>query len=456
MSSAETMPYRITETVDLEQEEFQKKQGDVLDYKMVTLSLGGRDYGINIMKVKEIGKISRITYVPNTLPAVKGVYNLRGEIISIIDLRIMFNIPVEEKIAPQKTPREVKENLIILRLEEGILGVIVDSINKVVGVSSKTIQPPHPLFGDINIRYLSGIVESDERLYVILDVEEMFNQKDSPDTSSSLALPKKDQPTVTMEDDSETELTYGFIVESLSSLTQFFVTDVNREWVKNRVEIWKKKRSDAGQEVQLEEESDANDFLKGFFSSNTGVLWDESYRENFKSLLPVLSSGVVNAWNPGCSKGLETYSLATALKEKYPAKRIKIWAHDNNLLEISIAPTLVVHKDQIPPCYAPFLVETPAGHQFNSEIKDTIIFEYHDSTNENTLPPIDLILCRDLLSFLPPELQLGLAGEFDEHIRPGGLLILGENETLSSPLWQAVKAGNLRFFQNKSELQGGR
>ena len=61
MSTAEAMPYRITESADLQREDFQKEEINVADYKMVTFSLGGRDYGINIMKVKEISKASRFT-----------------------------------------------------------------------------------------------------------------------------------------------------------------------------------------------------------------------------------------------------------------------------------------------------------------------------------------------------------------------------------------------------------
>ena len=187
MSTAEAMPYRITESADLQREDFQKEEVNVFDYKMVTFSLGGRDYGINIMKVKEISKASRFTYVPNALPFVRGVYNLRGDIISIIDLRQMFNIPVTEK------PKDGTEQMIILRLEENILGVIVDSIDKVVGVSSKSIQPPHPLFGDINIKFISGIVENDERLYIILDVEGIFAQKDAIETQTTPVLQKESE-----------------------------------------------------------------------------------------------------------------------------------------------------------------------------------------------------------------------------------------------------------------------
>jgi purine-binding chemotaxis protein CheW len=80
--------------VDDETEDLRARQ--TIDFKMVTLSLGGKDYGIDIMRVKEIAKFSQFTYVPNTAPYVRGVYNLRGDIISIIDLRLMFNLPVEE------------------------------------------------------------------------------------------------------------------------------------------------------------------------------------------------------------------------------------------------------------------------------------------------------------------------------------------------------------------------
>src|SRR5574344_2163480 len=69
----------------------------VIDYKMVTFSLAGKDYAIDIMQVKEIAKAGRFTYVPNTSPFVLGVYNLRGEIIPIIDLRIFFNIPTKTR-----------------------------------------------------------------------------------------------------------------------------------------------------------------------------------------------------------------------------------------------------------------------------------------------------------------------------------------------------------------------
>ena len=104
-----------------------------------------------------------------------GVYNLRGEIIPILDLRIFFNIEVK-----QESNGKNLRNLLILSVEDQIFGLVVDKIDKVVGVQKSTIQPPHPLFGDINIKYISGVVENNKRLYVLLDVLRIFTNKDTP------------------------------------------------------------------------------------------------------------------------------------------------------------------------------------------------------------------------------------------------------------------------------------
>ncbi|MDE6068718.1 MAG: chemotaxis protein CheW, partial [Treponemataceae bacterium] len=125
----------------------------VADFRMVTFSLAGKDYAIDIMHVKEIAKASRFTYVPNTMPFVIGVYNLRGEIIPIIDLRKFFGIEV-----PPRTEDQL-ENMLIITVEEHVFGFVVDKIDRVVGVQESTIQPPQPIFGDTNIKFIYGSVK---------------------------------------------------------------------------------------------------------------------------------------------------------------------------------------------------------------------------------------------------------------------------------------------------------
>ena len=94
------MPAQTTEQqrVAVDSAESAKKV-DKVDFKMVTFSLAGKEYGIDIMSVKEIAKAGRFTYVPNAAPFVRGVYNLRGDIISVIDLRIFFHLPAERKLS---------------------------------------------------------------------------------------------------------------------------------------------------------------------------------------------------------------------------------------------------------------------------------------------------------------------------------------------------------------------
>jgi len=106
------------------------------------------------MNVKEIASAGRFTYVPNAAPFVRGVYNLRGDIISIIDLRTMFHLPAERK------DDDALESLLILRVDDHVFGVIVDNIDKVVGISRAGIQAPHPIYCDTNVKYTKAIHEN--------------------------------------------------------------------------------------------------------------------------------------------------------------------------------------------------------------------------------------------------------------------------------------------------------
>ncbi|MDR2370716.1 MAG: chemotaxis protein CheW, partial [Treponema sp.] len=103
----------------------QKERVDLVNFKMITFSLAGKDYGVDIMNVKEIAKADKFTYVPNAASFVRGVYNLRGDIIPVIDLRTFFHLPADRKADGQ-------ENMLILRIEDRVYGTIVDKIDKVV------------------------------------------------------------------------------------------------------------------------------------------------------------------------------------------------------------------------------------------------------------------------------------------------------------------------------------
>lgn len=454
---------------DDEQSQERKKQMNI-DFKMVTFSLSGKDYAIDIMNVKEIAKAGHFTYVPNTLPFVVGVYNLRGEIIPILDMRLFFNIPID-------TTRKVDlQNLLILRFEEQIFGIIVDKIDKVVGIQKSTIQPPHPLFGDINVKYISGVVEADKRLYILLDIgriflrhtsEEQAKQKDvdvvttnnsatkemSRNVTQPVNVPKNNVVTseVVVEEKKEVQKTfdneYKFILESLKNYKKFVSSPINENWTKHRFDEWLKERGETN--IQLKNSEDATTFLSSFWSTDTSVFWSEKYADAIYALLPDNAAKQIVVWNPGCAKGAETYSLACVLKKRYPDAKIRLYAQDVDLLNVSNAPSLKVSEDYANTWLSPYLSKTANGSlTFSQEIKDSIMFEYHDCQNSNALPMTDIIFARDLLSCLEVNVQNTVISDFEEKLKGNGILILGENESIAGVSnFMEVTVGSLTAYK---------
>ena len=440
-----------------QQLEEKKENAALVDFKMVTFSLADKDYSIDIMHVKEIAKAGRFTFVPNTLPFVLGVYNLRGEIIPILDLRIFFNIEV-----PPRDENKL-ENMLILQVEDQKFGVVVDKIDKVIGVQKSSIQPPHPLFGDINIKYIDGVVESNNRLYVLLDITRIFSSKDSAEvpapgagyekpqkivkqTQQAAPIPKAQASAVleggmvkspsdiakgisgdkgSEEDASSVDI--KFISESLLTYKNFTVSSVNSTWVKHRYSEWSKETN----KTQLQNSDDADSFLKTFWSPFTNNWWSQEYADAVSKVLPDNAAKQIVVWNPGCGKGTETYSLACVLKKRYPDAKIRIYAQDIDLLNVSNAGLMSVPANLASDWYSPYLTKKANGeYTFNQEIKDSIMFEYHDCKNTNALPSVDIIFARDILSLLDEKAQESVVADFIEKMKGNAIAIIGENEDM--------------------------
>lgn len=452
---------------------------DLVDFKMVTFSLGGKDFGIDIMKVAEIARFVHFTYVPNSPTFVRGVYNLRGEIISIIDLRGMFNMPFEKK------PSGQEEAGLILRLNSNLIGVVVDKIDKVVGINSARIQPPHPIFGDINIKYINGVVENEGRLYIILDVEKVLGKPEDTGSKSSQfssatvqvqsqtpaqgSAPEQAQPepeganpaatevaapaaqvqvraeaaSVPAPDD-DAELEKKFISEALLAMEHFHVSSLNKAWFDDRYREWRSSHPSGAR--QLQNSNDAQTFLSTFFSPGTGKLWTDDYADLFIRSLPAELGNQVQVWNPGCGKGFETYCIAAAIKKKFPKTAVRIWASDKDLLSVSAAPTLVFPATTVPSWLAQFMVEGKNGLSFNQTIRDSVLFEYHDVTNNRNMPPVQLVVARDLFSFLAPEVVSGIIEDLRSKMRGTLIVCLGQNEKPHPDFWlESIDDSPLHF-----------
>ena len=166
------------------------------------------------------------------------------------------------------------------------------------------------------------------------------------------------------------------------------------------------------------------------------MLFRSDYIEKIMSALPSLQGKLITIWNPGCSKGHETYSLACAIKRAYPESRLKIWANDADLLAISMAPNMVFTVEQVPEVYKDYMVKGRNGWTFIQSLRESIFFEFHDVLNVNPVPPVDIVLCRDTVSFMSGADQKRLLSEFTDKVKSGGALILGSHEDMPFEGWR--------------------
>ena len=141
--------------------------------EFLTFTLGAEEYGIDILKVQEIRGYDAVTKIANSPAFIKGVINLRGIIVPIVDLRIRFNLG--EPSYDQFTV------VIILNIGKRVMGVVVDGVSDVIQLSSDNLHPA-PEFGSIlDTRYIIGLGTVEERMIIIVDIEKLM-------TSSEMSL----------------------------------------------------------------------------------------------------------------------------------------------------------------------------------------------------------------------------------------------------------------------------
>ncbi|CAM4340150.1 chemotaxis protein CheW [Paenibacillus phoenicis] len=141
------------------------------ELKVIVFKLGHEEYGIDVDKVQTIERMMPITRVPKTYSFVKGVINLRGVVIPVIDLRGRFGLP--------ETEYTDQTRIIIVSANEMQVGFIVDSANDVIDLNTDLIDSPPDVVGGIKAKYLHGVARiSEERLLVMLNLSEVLSRKE--------------------------------------------------------------------------------------------------------------------------------------------------------------------------------------------------------------------------------------------------------------------------------------
>jgi purine-binding chemotaxis protein CheW len=141
--------------------------------KLLSFGLGAEEYGLDILAVREIIGLIDITPLPRTPAYVKGVINLRGKIIPVIELRTRFGMP--------SVPHTDETCIIVVDVpvegesESRLMGVVVDTVREVLDIPTSSIEPP-PQFGcDIPMDYITGIGKVKDKVVVMLDTTKVMN-----------------------------------------------------------------------------------------------------------------------------------------------------------------------------------------------------------------------------------------------------------------------------------------
>ena len=154
------------------------RTGSVEDLlQLVGFTLGEEDFGVDILSVQEINRVTEITKIPSTPDFVKGVINLRGNVIPVIDLRNRLGMPEKE--------HDKQTRIIVADVDDRTVGLVVDAVSEVIRMDSKLVEPPPELIGatDEKGKYIKGVGKLDDKLLMLLDINSMFSKQEQEQLS---------------------------------------------------------------------------------------------------------------------------------------------------------------------------------------------------------------------------------------------------------------------------------
>lgn len=148
-----------------------EKQEDTQHGRYLTFNLGEEVFGLEIRYVTEIIGMQPITKIPEVAAYIKGIINLRGKIIPVIDMRLKFN----------KEPIEYDDRtcIVVVDTEEMVVGLIVDKVSEVITIDDENVVPPPSQKTGIRNRYLQGIGKIDGGVKLLLDVKKLFDEEET-------------------------------------------------------------------------------------------------------------------------------------------------------------------------------------------------------------------------------------------------------------------------------------
>ncbi|ACS85313.1 MULTISPECIES: chemotaxis protein CheW [Musicola] len=147
-----------------------KLAGETVGQEFLIFTLGDEEYGVDILKVQEIRGYDQVTRIANTPSFIKGVTNLRGVIVPIVDLRIKF--------AQQEVDYDDNTVVIVLNLSQRVVGIVVDGVSDVLSLTADQIRPAPEFAVTLSTEYLTGLGSLGERMLILVDIEKLLSSEE--------------------------------------------------------------------------------------------------------------------------------------------------------------------------------------------------------------------------------------------------------------------------------------
>ncbi len=148
----------------------QENASDIAGREFLAFTLGSEEYGIDILKVQEIRGYEAVTRIANAPEFIKGVINLRGIIIPVVDMRIKFNLgaPVYDQFTV----------VIILNINGRVVGMVVDSVSDVTTLTPEQVKPAPEMGTAFSSDYLIGLGTIDERMLILVNIDKLMSSEE--------------------------------------------------------------------------------------------------------------------------------------------------------------------------------------------------------------------------------------------------------------------------------------
>ena len=147
---------------------------DAASGEYLSFTLGNEQYGVDILKVQEIRGYDQVTRVPDAPDYIKGVINLRGTIVPVIDLRL--------KLRLENASYDAFTVMIVLNVDQRVVGIVVDSVSDVIELAAEQIRPTPEFGAAVDTRFINGIGTQDDRMLILLDIETLLDTAEMVDT----------------------------------------------------------------------------------------------------------------------------------------------------------------------------------------------------------------------------------------------------------------------------------